>query len=477
MRVGDTFAGRYRIDGEVGAGGMGAVYAVTHLATKRKGALKVILGDRHDATAVRRFGREAELAGQLDTRHVVSVFDAGATPEGTPFLVMELLRGEDLSKLVARRGRLVEDLALRVASQCAAGLSRAHARGIVHRDIKTANVFLAAGEGDEIVVKILDFGIAKLRSDAGGPDAHSLTRTGSLLGSPLYMSPEQALGERSLDHRADLWSLGVTLYETLCGRTPFHDEESFGRLLMAICHTDAPPVERFASDLRPEVCDVVARLLRRDRDARFQSADELRASLLRLVGGRDGISASELVDAEVGPACAHPSNDGSFDETVPATPAAGVEGRSNDGLGPGGTTRDGARWRTRLSAPILAGVAVVTAGAGGLALSRSSSARRASPEREAPPVSAMSSLPTTSASTTRSAATDDSARAEVGMAPSPPGSTSVGTPAKRPPPTSPPLATVAPRLAAAAPRASAAPPASASPPPPPPAFSGTSRFE
>ncbi len=163
MKAGDVFAGRYRVEGVLGAGGMGAVYSATHLATKRLVALKVILGDVREGDVVARFAREAELAGQLDTRHAVQILDAGVS-DGAPFLVMELLRGEDVSKLVCRLGPLAPSLALRIASQAAAGLARAHERGIVHRDIKPENLLLDR-DGR---IKIADFGIAKLIECTGG---------------------------------------------------------------------------------------------------------------------------------------------------------------------------------------------------------------------------------------------------------------------------------------------------------------------
>jgi serine/threonine-protein kinase len=183
---------------------------------------------------------------------------------------MEYLVGEDLGQLFRRIGTLPADLALRITAQACLGLQKASEAHVVHRDIKPANLFLAQGPGGRITVKILDFGIAKIKMDqAQITDTTGLTRTGSMLGSPLFMSPEQARGSKHIDHRADIWSLGVVLYQALSGRTPNHDIEALGELIIAICSDLPRPVQDFAPWVSPEVAAIVHKTLQLDPAERY----------------------------------------------------------------------------------------------------------------------------------------------------------------------------------------------------------------
>jgi len=199
-------------------------------------------------------------------------------------MVMEHLAGEDLSALVHRMGPLPPTLVVNLAAQACLGLERAHGHGIIHRDIKSANIFLSRKDGGEVTVKILDFGIAKVRADplAPGATSHHLTRTGTMLGSPLYMSPEQARGMKTLDGRADVWSLGVVMYEALTGAPPNAHCESLGELLLAICSEDPTPIENKAPWVPAEVANVVKRALSRDTATRYSSAQEMWNALAAL---------------------------------------------------------------------------------------------------------------------------------------------------------------------------------------------------
>jgi eukaryotic-like serine/threonine-protein kinase len=205
-------------------------------------------------------------------------------------MAMEYLTGEDVEHLFEEVGTLPVNLALRLAGQVCLGLERAHAAGVVHRDIKPANLFLTRGvEDGEVCVKLLDFGIAKIKMEQGGDVATSIvTRTGSLLGSPLFMSPEQAQGSRAIDHRTDLWSLGVVLYRALTGRTPHQEVDTFCDLIMAICSVPVRPVSAFAPWVPTEVAAIAERALSLEPTSRFPSA----ASMLQAIRAvcPDGLS-------------------------------------------------------------------------------------------------------------------------------------------------------------------------------------------
>ncbi|MEZ4310388.1 MAG: serine/threonine-protein kinase [Polyangiaceae bacterium] len=230
---------------------------------------------------VARFEREARAAAQIRSPHVVQIFEHGIDG-GLPFIVMELLEGEDLGARMRRVGRLpLAETARIVAAVCKA-LRRAHAMGIVHRDLKPANVFLARSgeEDDEEIVKVLDFGVVKSLAEAV---ESGVTKTGELIGTPHYMSPEQARSTKSVDHRSDLWSLGIIAYRALTASLPFPDEEGLDRL-MRICSEPIPPPSTLAPDLDPDVDAFFSLALAIDPDFRFQTAREMSDAIRALVG-------------------------------------------------------------------------------------------------------------------------------------------------------------------------------------------------
>jgi len=297
---GTTLAGRYEIGRMIGGGGMGHVYEATHSGTGRKVAIKVIsTGEMaKDAHIVGRFQREAKAAGSVDSQNICQVLDTGTDPDtGAPFMVMEYMTGEDVQQLLQRTGPLSPDLALRITAQAALGLSKAHGVDVVHRDMKPANLFLARKDDGEVVVKLLDFGIAKVKMEqAQSAENAGLTRTGMMLGSPLYMSPEQARGSKTIDHRADLWSLGVVLYQCLSGRTPYQHVDALGELIMAICSERPPPVQDFAPWVPPEIAAIVHKTLQVNPNDRFQTATEMFEAIRQyLQNGWTGIQESMLV--------------------------------------------------------------------------------------------------------------------------------------------------------------------------------------
>jgi serine/threonine-protein kinase len=293
--IGRVLASRYRIVRLLGQGGMGAVYEADDLAQGGRVAVKVITGDLARSEAlVQRFEHERLAASAIDSAHIARLLDAG-TDGDAPFIVMEYLRGEDLGELFARLGLVGESLALRLVAQACLGLASAHAAGVVHRDVKPANLYLAEAEGGARVVKLLDFGVAKVKLDwATSVEAGGITRTGTMLGSPLYMAPEQARG-RAVDARADLWSLGVVLYRALAGNPPHAEVEGLGDLIIKLCTAPPPPIQRVAPWVSAPVAALLGRLLSLDAPARYPSAEELLDVIRPLVGGRFTLTAEDLV--------------------------------------------------------------------------------------------------------------------------------------------------------------------------------------
>lgn len=305
MDAGDIVNGKYEIVGLLGAGGMGSVYKARAADTGAFVALKVInSGDlAKNPVLVARFEREVKAASAIEAPHIVQVVDAGLDDaSGMPFMAMELLLGEDTQQLIDRLSVVPPPLALAITAQACIGLQKAHEAKVVHRDIKPANLFLsaaAAGVSAEptVVVKLLDFGVAKVKMDhANNAEMAGLTRTGSMLGSPLYMSPEQARGHKTIDHRADIWSLGVVLYQMLSGRTPHHDIDALGELIIAICSDPPRSVQDFAPWVAPEVAAVVHRALRFDPGHRYQSASAMLEAIAALLPSGFEIRATALTN-------------------------------------------------------------------------------------------------------------------------------------------------------------------------------------
>ena len=278
LEDGALFYRKYQVTKLLGAGAMGAVYEAEHTGTGRRVALKVIMGQfSKDEGLVARFHREARAAGQIETQHITQVLDTGFDQESElPFMVMEFLEGEDVQQLLKRVGPIHPDLALRIVAQSCLGLQKAHDKNVVHRDIKPANLFLAKRDAGEVIIKLLDFGIAKIKMEqAQETESAGLTKTGNMLGSPLYMSPEQARGARGIDHRTDIWSLGVVLYQALCGKTPFQHLTALGELIISICSQHAQPVQERAPWVPPEVAAIAHKAMRHDPAQRYQSAMEM----------------------------------------------------------------------------------------------------------------------------------------------------------------------------------------------------------
>ncbi|XXT18167.1 protein kinase [Sorangium sp. So ce429] len=269
LEAGSVVGGKYRLERPLAGGAMGFLWVARHLQLEVEVAIKFMMPQHADSPVARaRFEREAKASAQLRTPNVVHVYDYGLEGD-TPYLAMELLEGEDLAAYLKRRGRIEPAEALGIMSQVCKALRRAHEVGLIHRDLKPANIFLAR-QGEEIV-KILDFGVAKSIGTGLAADA---TKTGTLIGSPHYMSPEQVRRSKTIDYRSDLWSLGVIIFQCITGQLPFPGEE-LGDVLVEICTGDIPVPSQLAPDLWPELDQFLERALKREPAERFQSASEL----------------------------------------------------------------------------------------------------------------------------------------------------------------------------------------------------------
>ncbi|MBW2524407.1 MAG: protein kinase [Deltaproteobacteria bacterium] len=307
---GEILDGKYAVEDVIGEGGMGCVYAARHVDLDTPVAVKVLRPDASDDSR-HRFLREARAASRIDNEHVARVFDVGKLADGTPFMVMELLEGRDLDDLLYEEDRpLPIATAVGFALQACEALAAAHRRGVVHRDVKPANLFITSSDLDEPCIKLLDFGISKMpaKADAG---SDALTLTGSCLGSPLFMSPEQLLSCRSVDRRSDLWSLGVSLFELLTRSAAF-EGQTVAELYSAILRDPPRRLRDYRPDAPVELEMVILRCLQKEPELRVQSAEEL-ADLLR-----------PFASAEPSLPEAPPSADPVIEWTVlPSSPQAG----------------------------------------------------------------------------------------------------------------------------------------------------------
>ena len=370
---------RYEIVRVIGRGGMGTVYEAVNTVIGKRVAMKFLDGHAsRQKEAVARFQREARAASAVESPHIVEIFDAGTSDSGVPFIVMELLRGEDLGYRIRRCGRLELDEALSVTAHILRGLRCAHAVGIIHRDLKPDNIFLVERGDDPCFAKLLDFGISKVRRSGSAPIS-TLTRKGTVLGTPFYMSPEQAQAQPDVDGRADLWSVGAILYEALTGRPPYVGT-TYEQVIVSICMNDAPDVRRDNPAVPQAVAEVIATALERDRNDRFADAEvflqALKGASGRLILSHPAPVASQDVAQPWGSSFPWPSSGktvpkpgsglvpvGALDKTLEAGPTP---------LRPLGNARLGRRagahrgWRLNERRPGYAFVAIVALVAGGL---------------------------------------------------------------------------------------------------------------
>ncbi len=402
--VGKTL-GKYRLLRLIGEGGMGGVYEGEHTMLGRKAAVKVLHPEfTKTRESVERFLREAQAASAIGHPNIVEVFDIGKSADGEIFMIMELLNGESLEQKLEREQKLAPDHGVAIVLQVLSALSAAHDKRIIHRDLKPGNVFLAIDKRGRPEVKLLDFGVAKIH----GPEEAdtSLTAPGMILGTPDYLSPEQARGSKEIDQRIDIWSTGVMLYEVLGGRLPFVGE-TYNEVLGSILLDQPPPLCEISPDLPENLCAVVERALAKNRDERHSSAAEMMQELSRIEDAAIGLvskDAARRIRSSIPPPAASESTpdarrssptmdsdarESGLDVTRQSHP--GGEARRSGGhsatnstpLSWGGAGKP--RARRKVLAAALGGVAMLAAIAAGLVLAFGGGRGGTAPAGEAPP--------------------------------------------------------------------------------------------
>ena len=295
--VGDMLAGRFRVEEEIGRGGMGVVLRGRD-TDSRAVAIKVLLPEAiAHPEAVPRFMSEAQAAQELTSEHSVRVYDYGTLDSGLPFMVMELLDGRDLASALEKSGPMSPAEASDAIIDACHALSEAHARGMVHRDLKPANLFAVRTADGRTRVKVLDFGVSKVASHIR---QLALTSTGTILGSPHYMAPEQLRSAKGADARADTWSLGVVIYELLTGGQMPFDGRSFGDLFMQIVSKEPTPLLSVRPDVPPGLAEVVSRCMKRDREERYADVRELAAALAPFASPAGAEAARQILATDPG---------------------------------------------------------------------------------------------------------------------------------------------------------------------------------
>ncbi|HXX66717.1 MAG TPA: protein kinase [Polyangiaceae bacterium] len=332
-RPGELLGGKFRIERLVGRGGMGAVFAARHELLGQRVAVKMLLS--HVVTnkeAVARFLNEARAAARIEGEHVARVMDVAALDDGRPYMVIEYLEGADLGQLIESRGPLPVVETVDYVLQALEALAQAHALGIVHRDFKPSNLFLARRSDGTTLVKVLDFGIAKATQPLTVLEQAAMTRSNSVLGSPQYMAPEQLRNAKSVDVRADIWSVGLTLYELLSGLPPFSGT-TFGELFAAILEQPPPPLRRLRPEVHADLEALVERCLRRDPAERFQNVADLARALSPHGSPRAAFSVERIISWLPPPAIPSPAPPPPRDGEIRVRPEAGADRRGDTLLG------------------------------------------------------------------------------------------------------------------------------------------------
>jgi serine/threonine-protein kinase len=330
VREGDVLAGKYRVERVLGVGGMGVVVAARHVTLEERVAIKFVLPEQlHNPEAVARFLREARNAVRIRSEHVARVTDVGTLESGAPYMVMEYLEGRDLAAVLEASGPLPVGWVVQIVLQACEALAEAHALGIVHRDLKPSNLFLLTRPDGSPLVKVLDFGISKSIVGAGGDV--QITKTSAALGSPAYMAPEQMTRAKDVDARADVWALGVILYELLGGRLPFQGD-TVPEVCVRIATEAHAPLCALRPDVPPGVSEIVDRCLAKSPAARFGSVAELARALAPFGPPECALSVRRIEGAlaasspaQPRPSLSDPSPDAAPMASVPTlTPAAAL---------------------------------------------------------------------------------------------------------------------------------------------------------
>jgi serine/threonine-protein kinase len=289
VQEGEILDGKYRVDRVLGVGGMGIVVAATHVHLNTRVAIKFLLpAAMGNPQITERFAREARAAVQIQSEHVARVTDVGTLPTGSPYMVMEFLEGADLAETLERGGPMPVEQAVGYVLQACEAIAEAHALGIIHRDLKPANLFLARRAGRDPIVKVLDFGISKTKDAASG-----LTQTSSVMGSPYYMAPEQMMSSKDVDVRADVWALGIILYELLGGRPPFF-AETMAEVVYMVTQRDPAPIRDKRADVPEGLADAISKCLSRDLGLRYPNVARLAAALVPFGPPRADISLERI---------------------------------------------------------------------------------------------------------------------------------------------------------------------------------------
>ena len=397
---GDVLAGKYRVERVLGAGAMGVVVVAMHTQLEQRVAIKFLLRDvLANEEAAQRFAREAKAAARIRSEHVVRVLDVSTLEGGEPYMVMEYLEGHDLGAMLEERGALPLSEAVDYVLQALEALCEAHLAGVVHRDLKPTNMFLARRADGSPVVKILDFGISKLESQG----QQGMTQTQAVLGSPLYMAPEQMRTSRSVDQRADIWSMGVVLYQLVTNAFPF-TAESITQLIATVMFDPTPRISLAHPGLPPALDDVMMRCLEKDPGARFQNVGELAVALAPFAPATSQISVERIGRMLRSSGLALPGTTASVPQ-VAAAPALAQSGATNEALTASGpvvqawqaSQMSGGERRKSPAMGIALGVGalVVVLGIGGALLARRTSATTPVVEApaSAPPPIAPPALP------------------------------------------------------------------------------------
>ncbi|HEX8790842.1 MAG TPA: serine/threonine-protein kinase [Polyangiaceae bacterium] len=408
LAIGQILDDKYRIVRVIGVGGMGTVYEGEHSLIRRRVAIKVLAPDSSRTPDVlQRFERESQAAGQIGSDHILEVLDIGTTEDGQRYLVMEYLDGETLSARIERIGRLPAGHIALLARQILVGLMAAHDAGIVHRDLKPDNVFILREKaGLRDFVKIIDFGISKFVED--GAFHPKLTSSGAVLGTPSYMSPEQARG-KTVDARSDLHSVGVILFEAVTGRVPFSGQ-NFNEMMYQIATGDRPRVRDLVPDLDPSFEAIIDRAMQRDPEKRYQSAREfkneleawMRANSLSTATGE--IVLADVAAAVLGMPEGPPPSSVNKNAPTLAAPSRTVTNASVDTV-----VLPGRRSRTRWIVASVAAAGAIVVAMGMVASRRTPAPATASPSPSPSPASSPAADTTPSSSAAAPAATVASA--------------------------------------------------------------------